>query len=161
MSASVHTTARPRAAAVPALRAEPEPRLRGNEISRMPSSDRSRSPEPSVEPSSTTMISKEYDELSRASRMRSISATRWPDSLNTGSTTLTSTSPGSVVWSDRTSRGYPGRAARPGDGAPDPRGCAGSVTGLAPRKARPLQVQEAPTTEPEAELAHEAPGAEV
>ncbi len=57
MSTSVHTTIRPCAACVPALRAEPLPRFWANWMSRMPSIWRSASPEPSFEPSSTTMIS--------------------------------------------------------------------------------------------------------
>jgi len=57
MSTSVHTTIRPRAARVPYLRAEPEPRLVPNWISRMPAISRRAAPEPSFEPSSTTMIS--------------------------------------------------------------------------------------------------------
>ena len=58
MSTSVHTTTRPRRGRVPALRADPEPRL-VSELDQADAVDRraAASPEPSVEPSSTTMIS--------------------------------------------------------------------------------------------------------
>jgi hypothetical protein len=59
MSASVHTTTRPRAAVVPVRRAEPVPRLRLCWIRRIPSIAGSSVSEPSFEPSSTTMISNE------------------------------------------------------------------------------------------------------
>jgi hypothetical protein len=45
------------AARVPTLRAEPDPRFSGKRIRRMPSTLCSSSPDPSVDPSSTTMIS--------------------------------------------------------------------------------------------------------
>ena len=81
MSASVHTTTRPLAASVPIRRAEPEPRLRAERSRRTPSRPSAQRPEPSVEPSSTTTISHEYSEASRAAAMRSSSAPRWADSL--------------------------------------------------------------------------------
>ncbi len=92
MSTSVHTTMRPRAACVPALRAEPVPRFFANRISRIPSICWRSSPEPSVEPSSITMSSNEYGDCSSAVRTRSISRARCPRSLWTGRITETSSS---------------------------------------------------------------------
>ena len=81
MSTSVHTTTRPRAAVVPVRRAAPEPWLRRWVMSVMPSIRESSASDPSFEPSSTTINSKEYREASSAALMRSISARRWPFSL--------------------------------------------------------------------------------
>ncbi len=81
MSTSVQTTTRPAAAVVPVRLAAPAPRFCEWRIRRIPSIAARSTSDPSSEPSSTTMISNEYGDAVRASRMRSISARRWPRSL--------------------------------------------------------------------------------